>query len=271
MLPLGLNILLGEVEMPTRAEHTPRRGKATASDWLKLNGLTREIVLSQLTLIEQVYVDDFDRSKVGSHLGLSADAAWALSAASMRAVFPSLAAEIDRVETETPKCLLPKRMKHSKPFTYDLGFQKLPFVSLHYKDRPADLLAMAHELGHAVQIAASWESGEGIMPPVARESCAFMGELAMLQHCQDRFPFLLSAHDADGSNYFGDRTRELELAVQDCKAPYQYGWNYPLARIAAERLILDPGQADRLFKAGKRGGKVFVELITGSSEAEVAA
>lgn len=270
MFPLGLKVLLGEAENPPVSSASHPECQATIADWLDFNGLTREAVQQQLAVIESLDVDAFDRLGVQPHLGLTVDDAWAFCAESMRVAFPDLKARIDKIEMEAPKCLKPKGTKHPKPFTYDLGFQKLPFVSLHYQERPADLLAMAHEFGHAVQIVASWQNGEGQMPPVARETCAFLGELAVIHHCQVRFPLVPFAHRKADANYFGDTAQELKTAIQDSQAPYRYGWNYPIARLVA-RCFLTPHQATRLFKAGKSGGQVFADLIGGSFEKEVAA
>lgn len=271
MFPLGLKILLGEVERPPVSRVSKSKRRATITEWLEFNKLTREAILRQLALIEPLDVDALDRSEFQLHLGLSVDEAWALCAESMRVAFPGLKAEIDKIEVEAPKCLPPKRTKHPKPFTYDLGFQRLPFVSLHYQDRPADLLAMAHEFGHALQIVASWKSGEGQMPPVARETCAFLGELAVIHHSQVRFPLLSFSHRKADTNYFDNKTQELKIAIQDGRAPYSYGWNYPIARLAARCVFCTPHQATRLFKSGKSGGQVFIELIGQSLEKEVAA
>ena len=269
MLPLGLKVLLGKAENPPVSKMSRPKSQPTISDWLKFNGLTREAVLRQLALVERV--DAPDNSELQIHLGLTADEAWALCAAAMRAVFPGLKPEIDQIEAGAPKCLQPKSIKHPEPFTYDLGFQKLPFVSLHYLDRPDDLLAMAHEFGHAVQIAASWQSGDEQMPPVARETCAFLGELAVILYSQNRFSCLPFAHRKADVNYFGDKTQELKTAIQGSLTPYRYGWNYPIARIVVRRIRLAPGQAAFLFKAGRNGGQVLAELISGSLEKEVAA
>ncbi len=262
MFPLGLKVLLGEVENPPVSEASRPKHQATIADWLEFNGLTREAVLRQLALIEPLDGDAFDRSEVQPHLGLTADEAWALCAAVMRAAFPGLKPEIDKIETWAPKCLQPKSTKHSKPFTYDLGFQKLPFVSLHYQDRPADLLAMAHEFGHAVQIVASWQSGEGQMPPVARECCAFMAELALLNAQKGKAEVLLVCHQADDIAYFGENKAALEDAFFEDYSPYRYDWNYPLARQLAARLMKARGtdQAVAIFRAGQGGGQLIANV-----------
>lgn len=261
MFPLGLKVLLGEAENPPVSKMSQPKRQVTIADWLKFNGLTRKAVLRQLALIK--WVDAPDSSELQFHLGLTTDEAWALCAAAMRAAFPSLKSEIDKIEVEAPKCLQPKSTKHPKPFTYDLGFQTLPFVCLHYHDRPADLLVMTHEFGHALQIVASWQSGERQMPPVARECCAFIAELALLNAQKEKGEALLVCHQADSAGYFGENKAALESALFDDRSPYRYDWNYPLARQLAARLISAGGsnQAAAIFRAGQGGGHLLSKLM----------
>ena len=270
MVPLGLKILLGEAVAPQQQERTYSQPKATISDWLTFNGLTQEIVRQLLTDIEPPNDVASAYQNSNAPLDLSADEAWSLCAVALKSTFPELRSEIEMVQTNAPKCLQPKIVKHPKPFTYDLGFGELPFVSLHYHNKPADLIAMAHEFGHALQIIASWTSGEGHMPPVARECCAFMAELAVVHHYESRLPALVMAHRSDDLTYLGTRTLELDAATQDSHATYQYGWNYPIARIAARHFFLLPDKATWFFKAGRSGGQVCREMISVSNKAEVA-
>lgn len=273
MFPLGLRVLLGEAEYPPVSKMSQPKGQATISDWLEFNGLTREAVLRQLALIEPLDGDAFDKSEVQSHLGLMADEAWALCAAAMREAFPSLSSAIDQIEANAPKCLQPKNTKHPKPFTYDFGFQSLPFVSLHYLGRPADLLSMAHEFGHAVQIVASWPSRVGQMPPVARECCAFIAELVLLNAQKGKAEVLLVCHQADDVAYFGENKAALEDAFFDDHSPYRYDWNYPLARQLAARLMKARGTdlAVAIFRAGQGGGQLLAQLIANVEAEELAA
>lgn len=273
MLPLGLRVLLGEAENPPVSMMSQPNCRATISDWLDFNGLTREAVLRQLALIEPQDGAAFDRSEAQTQLGLTADEAWALCAASMRKTFPVMKQEIDHVETNVLKCLQPKSVKHPKPFTYDLGFQKLPFVSLHYQDRPADLLKMAHEFGHAMQIVASWQSGEKQMPPVARECCAFNAELALLNAQNEKVKALLACHQADSAVYFGEDKAALESALLVDRSPYRYCWNYPLARQFTARLINSrkTDHAVAIFRAGQGGGQLLAQLIANVGAKGIAA
>lgn len=267
MLPLDLKILLGEAELPAHERCSSPEQQETISDWLDVNSLANETVLHYLEVISSSKEAKQKRySGPQLYLDLSADEAWALCAGAMRRYFPDLVAKIDKIEAETPKCLASRRTKHPKAFTYDLGFGDLPFVSLHYQGRAADFLAMAHEFGHALQIVASWENGEGQMSPVARECCAFMAELAVIRHCQDRFPTLIIAHSSDDAIYFGEHTDALEAALNDNRLPYQFDWNYPLARHFAVKLFR-AGETDHpcakhlIFQAAQHGGETLARCI----------
>lgn len=249
--------------MSPQAERSQSEPRTTISDWLAVNGLARERVLRYLAMIAPVEVSPLKGATLPSHLGMPVKEAWELCANAMRAAFPDLAVAINWIEAETPKCLQPKSAKHPKPFTYDLGFGILPFVSLHYQGRASDLLAMAHEFGHAVQIVASWASEEGQMPPVARECCAFIAELAIVRHSDVRFPQLVARHSADDALYFGKARVLLENALRDEQIPYQYDWNYPLARRIAVELT-QKGEAGRvcaLYRSGQNGGHQLSSMM----------
>jgi hypothetical protein len=238
VLALGLKILLGKAEKTPQIQHPLAASRQKISDWLKFNGLSHETVLMQLSGIGPSKESGKHQGlRSQSCLGLAPEDAWALCAHSMRRACPVLAPVIDIIEADTPKCLRPKKKKHPQPFTYDLGFETLPFVSVHYQDRAADLLAMAHEFGHAVQIVSSWVNGEGQMPPIARECCAFIAEQAMVQFCEAQFEGLKSAYYADDKIYLGSNKASLEDALRNDAQPYQYIWNYPLARILAAQLF----------------------------------
>ncbi|MGZ2259396.1 hypothetical protein [Roseobacter sp. A03A-229] len=144
---------------------------------------------------------------------------------------------------------------------------------MHYRDSAADLLALAHEFGHAVQIVASWSAGTGQMPPVARECCAFLAEQALLRHCAACFPVLTYAHHADDMIYFGANRDALEDAMTNWQTGYRYEWNYPLARHVAARLF-ESGPSNELcalYRAGPDGGAWVRRQLDRLNAEEVAA
>jgi hypothetical protein len=259
LFPLDLQVLLGEAEAPLQVERPQPATSPKISDWLSFNDLTRKFVVRHLALIESCNFASEAASSNSTGINIPANEAWSICATSMREAFPELSDEITQVESITTKSLEPKTMKYPQPFTYDLGFQVLPFVSVHYKNRASDLLAMAHEFGHAVQIVASWKGGKGQMPAVARECCAFIAELALVQFCEDQFNALEDAYHADDNIYFGAHKTSLEVALRYEQQPYQYDWNYPLARHFAYQLFQrsDSAQLSAIYRAGKSGGQLL--------------
>ncbi|MBN7776745.1 hypothetical protein JYP49_05725 [Nitratireductor aquimarinus] len=135
---------------------------------------------------------------------MSAEDAWALASQSLAAALPRLARLIRFVRNRAPKCLEPKAGKPERAFTYDHGRRQLPFVSCNYRGQASDILTVAHEFSHALQIVASAGSA---MPPLAREVCAFIGEHALLdwarQNASPLLPRLEAAWAADNQCYMG--------------------------------------------------------------------
>ena len=67
------------------------------------------------------------------------------------------------------------------PHTIDPGRGGPPVVVMEWHGRVDDLACLAHECAHALQIRLS---GHDMMPPVAREACAFLGELLLVDHAR---------------------------------------------------------------------------------------
>jgi hemolysin-activating ACP:hemolysin acyltransferase len=115
----------------------------------------------------------------------------------------------------------------------------------------SDLMCLAHEVAHAVQLQLSAGS---FMPPVARETCAFLGELALIDWARrnqtDLATKLLQVWREENQRYFGDDCALLRAALVDPESAYTYRMNYPLARAAAVVMWRAGADLQRLFKAG---------------------
>jgi hypothetical protein len=152
----------------------------------------------------------------------------------MLSSFPQSAELIKNVRDHSVRVFHADRAQASRPFTVQTD--SYPIVVLSYRGRIVDLLTVAHEFGHAVQ---SLASGRGFVPPVNREICAFLSELALLKMLRSELPALhrlaSTAWEAGNRNYLGRHGRVLALALRDPQARYHYSWNYPVARVLASQ------------------------------------
>jgi cytolysin-activating lysine-acyltransferase len=149
------------------------------------------------------------------------------------------------------------------PYTIDRGHELSPQIHLPWTGRIQELVWLAHEVAHAVQIKLS---GHALMPPLARETCSFLGELALIDYVQDENPdiaqLLQSVWREQSSVYLGDNLEFLKASLQNRNAAYNYDLNYPLARLASQFLHprLTPSEVVALFQSG-RGGMDFVPVV----------
>ena len=170
--------------------------------------------------------------------GLDAAAAWKVCANALGRSLPELGGLVGNIRDEAPRDLEPSPGKDPRAFTLDRGTGVLPHVSLHYGGSAADLLAVAHEFAHALQIVASEGSPT---PPVVRECCAFLGELMLLRYLRANLPATFGtarkAWESDNDRYLGEDRDRLEEALSVADEPYRYRWNYPMARVLAQDLF----------------------------------
>ncbi|MEO9897626.1 MAG: hypothetical protein ABJF05_14725 [Paracoccaceae bacterium] len=143
------------------------------------------------------------------------------------------------------------------PFAYLDTATDRPTISMIWSGEVADLMCLAHETGHAAQIILS---GTDKMPPVARETCGFIAELALIAHLQKHNQPLHQAALAvwfeENKSYLGTDVVSLTDALKDPGTAYQYRFNYPIARLAAVR-VFDARETGRvltdLFASGAAG------------------
>ncbi len=172
-----------------------------------------------------------------------------------------------QVFEECPRCFAARPDKYPKAFTYDLGHGRMPFVSIHQKHSAKFHLEMAHEFGHAVQLVASLDQRQGqtFMPPMYREWCAFLSELAFLDYMegisQKLHSHIIAEWQNDNWAYFGDDLRAFRVALDGGCTFYEYEWNYPISRalsIGHHRLTDNQGD---LFKSGGAAHKVAAFIL----------
>lgn len=124
------------------------------------------------------------------------------------------------------------------PYTVDRGVDLPPLVVMNWGGQPTDLMCLAHEAAHALQIILS---GNDTMPPIARETCAFIGELLLLRFVEKNDPVLHlelgQVWSMQNAAYLFDNLDSLADGLLNPETPYHYNHNYPLARLAAVQLF----------------------------------
>lgn len=140
------------------------------------------------------------------------------------------------------------------PYTADNGAGASPDVHIHWEGRASDIVCLAHEVAHAVQIQLA--AGR-FMPPVARETCAFLGELALIERAGVISPALrrelTRVWNEENAIYLGSDCALLRSSLAQPDTAYHYRLNYPLARLAAYELFQkrELKSLRRLFEAGE--------------------
>lgn len=73
------------------------------------------------------------------------------------------------------------------PYTICQGSGQSPVILMDWHGQPEDLICLAHETAHALQMLLSKNE---LMPPVARETCVFIGEQLLLDYVASQVPHL---------------------------------------------------------------------------------
>ncbi len=150
-----------------------------------------------------------------------------------------------------------------RALTLDNGSTSYPTIIYTDRGKSSDMLLMAHEFAHALQIVAS---GGKFVPPVAREVCAFIGEAALLSRLRQtddiRYAGLRQVWRRDDRKYLISDGRDLESALDNPDSAYRYNWNYPIARHLANRTCgaHDPQRAWGIFQGSLSVRQIFDSL-----------
>lgn len=148
----------------------------------------------------------------------------------------------------------PQNEPNHIPYTEDRGLEKAPIIVMNWNGKFSDLICLAHETAHAIQ----HQFSEHIFtPPVAREVCAFLGELILINWSQKYnltlFGELVGIWFNENNQYLAVDVNDLVNVLKRPDSQYQYRLNYPLARIAAVFLFdkLVSTKLLKLFSANK--------------------
>ena len=208
------------------------KGTHTMAQWLDLHafGEHAQARVAQMLTFEAAKTRPIPDTCDKAHSGLDFQAALRLVVAALAARFPCKSEKINRVADRVRF-----EIAQGQAFTA-LSQNKTVLVRLSFDGSAADLLTLAHEFGHALQL--SMTSGE-FVPPVRRELAAFSAEQILVDYLKLYNPVLaarvLRAHEEADARCFGEDAEALAEAMSDPAAVYSYRWNYPVARLAAAR------------------------------------
>lgn len=209
----------------------------TMEDWLDLHALDRQACVH---LLEAVARDApvLTRVRKTAHVRyepLDPEGASALATLALRKLLPQQHQFVDDTFQGSEMIAIVGKRKSRRALTIDHGPAKYPTILYHFHGDASDPLVIAHEFGHALQIRAS--DGK-FVAPVMREVCAFVAEGALLAHCKEhdppRYAAIRTRWNADSRKYLNMFGAKLAAALTDRYAPYEYSWNYPVARYLAQ-------------------------------------
>lgn len=217
----------------------PQSKRHNLGDWLDLHGLDDQTCRHLLDQIKK------ERAEIPANgdipdpqsAGLNPDEVWTKVVSAMCRFLPEHQGVIEETFERSTKIAVAARGKSRKALTIDHGPAKYPTIMYNYFDEISDLFVVAHEFGHALQIRAS----EGLfMPPVMRETCAFLSEGAILSSCSNE-PAYIAENSVrywrkSNKRYFGNLATRLEKSLKNDSVIYEYDWNYPIARFLALRI-----------------------------------
>lgn len=211
------------------------------SDWLAFHSLDSNSLQPLLRALdrneEALFADHEAEDEYPTDL--TAENAWTFVIEATTTVMPELQDIVKRLQA---RLLLDfDAPSDALPFTCNGSDEEGILISLCYRVTYEDLLCMAHELGHAVQLDASKPSQ---IPPVHREIAAFIFELLLLEFAKKADPRLhqglLRAWLRENDVYLGDDLDLLGRKLSDPSSSYDYRMNYPLARMQSIQLMKSP-------------------------------
>ena len=232
------------------------KGRAALIDeWLRLHGLCFDVVSDCVECIERGHLL-FDLDGHASDQGQANNIVFeSLETAITMVIIPAFSAVLS-IESKSVAGLVnlirwTNSSKGDLPHTIDHGVGQPPEILMFWQGSTSDLMCLAHEVAHAVQLQFSAGS---FMPPIARETCAFLGELALVRWAREADPILaaklLQVWREENQSYVADDCALLRAAGADPDAAYSYRMNYPLARASAVSMWRAGADLQQLFKAG---------------------
>ena len=209
-------------------------GQANLTDWLALHGLDHDDVQTRLVRIRAAAAlkapDPTVPDQTAPDPTVAKGTVLPIVLAALDRAFPAGAGVLATLRMAVRIDLAPDPARFPRAFTLQDDETGLPFVSVPLKGRMSDLLLLMHELGHACQ---SLAAGRADLPPVQRESAAYLAEKLLLRADPDRALVLQALHRARTARIMARDGAALMQARPN--TPYHYNWNYPVARDLAAR------------------------------------
>lgn len=231
----------------------------TVQDWLDLHALTPEEVLDYCGQLQGTYTPGIINAQAtDATAGLTLDFDQSLE----YLVLPSLHELLggQDLDLSSVKIVCRKTGEIDLPYTEWCDEICAPAIHLVWSGNADDLVCLAHEMAHAAQMILSKNE---FMPPVAREVCAFFGELALIRFAKTQsgalYQELCDVWRRENQWYMGSDIVQLVDDLKAGFAPYNYRHNYPLARIAAMLLFARQYESApaELFLSGSTATKVL--------------
>ncbi|MDD7973820.1 hypothetical protein [Roseinatronobacter alkalisoli] len=213
------------------------------SEWLALHGLNPELVQDIISAYRASELRTTPAFSMPEISAIEHKASGDQHAAFLAIVQPALLGALNdsaSVKAALAKIAFVAPSDNSQtPHVIDHGHGRTPTVSMAWKNDAESLMHLTHEVAHALQINLSQGNK---MPPLAREVCAFLGELTLMAYVHRHglaslLRALLDVWHSHNTRYLGDDLEHLSEAILTDGTAYHYRQNYPIARLVACELF----------------------------------
>ena len=165
-----------------------KKHRHTLIEWFDLHDISTSVLPFWLEVISssvnygdfQQAIDESDISQMTFPNKMSGKTVWQLAADALLQLWPE---QKQLITTTAKSTVVHFHVEVEQPRTIDNGPDAPPEVYINYQKRIEDILAVAHEFGHALQIVANQSR---FTPPILRELAAFISELALLHHIKQQ-------------------------------------------------------------------------------------
>lgn len=220
----------------------------SVKEWLQLHGIDISAAVEWVSAIDSV-----DHEQDPSLSSMFSGTKLQFESALHEIIIPALGSMFPSQEV----AVLIRRMSWSvgsfdAPCAIDHGPDCAPEIRMSWAGSCEDLVCLAHEASHGLQLLLSANSS---MPPIAREVCAFIGELALIDWVSQKDAALgvqlRAVWKKENSAYLGRDREFLRASLCSPESAYSYRLNYPLARAMAVKIFDASHSYLALFSAGE--------------------